>query len=152
MKRYGDDSLYTRTKVETDLDKALSATEAERAYIAGFFDGEGSVGIYRYRNSFAATVTLVQKNPAVLLWIQSIFGGTLCVKKPEHVVSTETDMCFQLRYTSRNDVYVFLHTIRAHIRVKKDQVDAVFDFFKTPKEEVEAQTNIVELVKTLKRA
>ena len=148
-RRYGDDSLYTRVRVETDLDKVLASTEAERAYIAGFFDGEGSIGIYKYARSISAYLSFAQKNPAILLWIQSIFGGTLVSTKPG---THSTDPVFQLRYTSRHDIAVLLRILRPHIRVKKDQVDAVFDFFALPEDAKEDKANIVDLVKAMKRA
>lgn len=150
MRQYGDESLFTRSRVDMDLDKVLAATEVEKAYIAGFLDGEGSVGIYKSRRTFVLAVSFAQKNPAILLWIQSIYGGTLVSQKPEHSGFAAADIVFQLRYTSRSDVIVLLRSLRPYIRVKKDQVDAVFDFFSLPDDAFEEKSNIVELVKALK--
>ena len=150
-RKRGDESYYTRIRKDADLDRIIALPVEERAYIAGFFDGEGSVGIYRNGRMFAVSVTFVQKNPAILLWIQEIFGGVLVATKPEHSLYS-TEMGFQLRYTSKDHVTVILRTLRPYIRVKKEQVDAVFNFMQTPDMSIEDKTNIVELVKTLKRA
>ena len=50
-----------------------SIQETDKAYIAGFVDGEGSVLV---ANGYLR-VSISQKEPAVLEWIQSIYGGRL---------------------------------------------------------------------------
>jgi len=48
-------------------------TERDLSYIAGFFDGEGSV----FLSGAACRIAISQKDPEVLLWIQSTFGGRM---------------------------------------------------------------------------
>lgn len=60
-------------------------TEAERAYAAGFFDGEGFIGIYKRSapakgktySYYTLLVGASQCDPRPLLFIQDRFGGSL---------------------------------------------------------------------------
>jgi hypothetical protein len=47
------------------------------AYLAGFFDGEGCVGIKRSGNSFQLYATIGQNKPFVLTKIVEMFGGSI---------------------------------------------------------------------------
>ena len=61
-----------------DLGAVLALTAPERAYIAGYFDGEGSVGLYPKKSGFALKITSAQRKPEVLFWLHSLFGGAFC--------------------------------------------------------------------------
>lgn len=57
----------------------MTPTLADKAYAAGFLDGEGWIGITRPRARRGHTVTaeIVQKDPAPLLWMQERWGDRL---------------------------------------------------------------------------
>ncbi len=60
-------------------------TVNDLAWLAGFFEGEGSVGCYRRRDkinghinrSFSFNVSISQKDRAILEWIKRDFYGTI---------------------------------------------------------------------------
>lgn len=54
-------------------------SELDKAYAAGFFDGEGSVFIERprQRRGFTVVVSMGQNDQRPLLWIQSLWGGRI---------------------------------------------------------------------------
>ena len=57
--------------------------KTEIAYIAGFWEGEGSAGIYRRgKGRYRLNVSIVNTNKSVLIWIKNKLGyGCIC-KKP----------------------------------------------------------------------
>lgn len=61
------------------IEKIQNLTDKEWAYIAGFFDGEGSISISYSPSSGKPflQVAACQNRPQVLLWLHSIFDGTL---------------------------------------------------------------------------
>lgn len=84
------------------------------SYWAGFFDGEGSVGIYARTNgfSFRCTISQKQKHDAVLRDISRVYGGS--------VIPNGDMSCLQL---SSLRAYEFLRDIRPYTRVKTDQIE-----------------------------
>jgi hypothetical protein len=58
-------------------------TEVEKAYAAGFFDGEGCVliDLPRRTKGYALRVTLAQGSKTVLLRLQAAWGGSLSGKE-----------------------------------------------------------------------
>lgn len=54
------------------------ASEVEWAYLAGIIDGEGCLGAHRAPNGRQRpNLSIVQKYPAVLYWVEKTFGGYL---------------------------------------------------------------------------
>lgn len=51
------------------------------SYVAGFFDGEGCVGIKRSGSSHQPYATIGQTRPEVLQRIQALFGGSIRFNK-----------------------------------------------------------------------
>jgi hypothetical protein len=55
---------------------------AERAYAAGFIDGEGCISIGVQKNSWVAKLTVVQVDPRPLHLLAQFWGGAVSKKKP----------------------------------------------------------------------
>ena len=56
--------------------------KADFNYIAGFFDGEGSVFLtHRMEWRSRCRISIAQKDPTILLWIQEEFGGRMVQKR-----------------------------------------------------------------------
>ena len=90
--------------------------DTEAAYIAGFFDGEGSV----YRNSHRAyIVRFSQKDPAVLKWIRRKlgFGRLIHTKAGYHA----------LQVNRQADVVVLYETIGPYLQVKGGKLAEAHD-------------------------
>ena len=89
--------------------------ETDRAYIAGLFDGEGSIhfkrGIekkkkhkgkpgYRLSNSLRLSMEITMTDKSVLVWVHEVLGvGTLC-DKPRKGKRVDGSPYFCLLYTS----------------------------------------------------
>src|SRR3989442_10845235 len=61
-----------------------NGTHLDLAYLAGLFDGEGSIGVYEVRERFKFDVKLVGVNRASIERFQQVFGfGTFSrIKRP----------------------------------------------------------------------
>jgi hypothetical protein len=120
-----------------ELDVAKDCAQAnlsneELAYIAGFFDGEGSITIHEnFRPSprgkspnHTLQVSIGNTNSCVLEWVHSVFGGSLQFRpatKPNH-----RDMTMWI--IRSNGAARFLASVRPFLRMKGDQADVGLSF------------------------
>jgi hypothetical protein len=106
----------------------------DKAYIAGFLDGEGEVGIHkmtepdmvrgcRHRLEIAFTNT----HKDVLLFIQSIYGGNIS-KKQLH--SENHRQCYRLRIEGMTSIKL-LRDVFPYLKIKRMQAEIAFQFAKT---------------------
>lgn len=101
-------------------------TKIELAYIAGFFDGEGSVYVTSYRATRNGKLypklcaSLTQVDIRVLEWVKLNFGG--CVSVDSH--KDRQKVCHRWA-TSHQKALTFLNAIRPYLRIKHDKVDAL---------------------------
>ncbi len=99
------------------------------AYVAGFFDGEGSINLLtrpRPKNTeYSLTVAIGQKDGETLDWIKENFGGNVYVVK--------RDNSFFWVCTHKKAIS-FLKTILPYLRYKKPQAIVAINFYeKMPK-------------------
>lgn len=87
--------------------------EKDVAYVAGFFDGEGSACIC---GNYSVKVMLVQKEPQVLVWIKDNLGGSIYYRKNGHGT-------YVLQLGQKYAQEKFLLAIRPYLRVKGNDVD-----------------------------
>lgn len=124
---------------------AIEPDAVTLAWVAGFFDGEGSVGLYQRPsngpNAYRLSVRVSQKRPEVLRLLRSMFGGSLrrSPGTPEWEVA------------DRNAA-TFLTAIRPHLRVKANEVDVALAYHagvkpggRGPKGGAEAAAHLKEL-------
>lgn len=99
--------------------------ELDTAYIAGFFDGEGSVGIYRgtYKGKFVnyrMRTQLVQNKSSLsekmFECLSKKFGGTYTLAKTTHGYKYNWQL-------GTNNAVEFLKQIAPYLVLKKEQVD-----------------------------
>jgi hypothetical protein len=91
--------------------------DAELAYAAGLFDGEGSISLVRQKNnrSHSPQVSVASNDCEVLGWLQERFGGSIVTKqprKPTHSVS------YDWRLTDRRAL-AFLTLIRPYLVIER---------------------------------
>ncbi len=135
--------------------------EFDTRWIAGFFDGEGSVGIYA-RNTdrskllkyFVLVVSLAQSGPLgqkVLQYCQEKYGGTVYQQK---TTKTQTINKIMWKWNiSADKAVVFLDEILPHTYIKTQQIKLSLDFQKLNSKRSDNITaaKIAELVKDLKQ-
>lgn len=103
-----------------------SRSDVEKAYIAGFLDGDGSIMLQLKRRKdtargfrFMATICFYQdsRHDAPLYWIRDILGvGYL---------TNRNDGMSELRVNGFNKVHDILSDLSPHIRFKKLQAEAM---------------------------
>jgi hypothetical protein len=107
-------------------------TETQAAYIAGFFDGEGCIHISltRGRHSHCRYrcclyITIGQKRPAVLYWIQKTLGYGLIQNK-----GPRCGYQWRLQNGRRGRLH-FINTILPYTHVKTKELKTGLQFLKT---------------------
>ena len=143
---------------EQNLD-SLSSTESDvlldfvarlsPQWLAGFFDGEGCVGVYTNGNSTKLDVSVAQKDPGIL--------AIISLKFPSKVTYAKKDGTHHIAWCGRNAL-PFLEFIKDHTIVKKRQVDLAIEFASlivikgtdVPNEWVVRRLQIAEELKRLK--
>lgn len=97
-------------------------TESRKAWAAGFFDGEGTVGLYAKASrpsTFHLSVEITQKDSIPLALLQRVYGGTITTRREGGVSHWKT----QARKAS-----AFLEDIEPYLIVKRKQVLVALDF------------------------
>lgn len=105
-------------------------TDSDIAYVAGFFDGEGCLNFFYIRNNLNVRCMIVNTNKDILIWIQSLFGGTIKGKdwSKSNRPTWKTSYTLRLgRRSTRN----LINIIYPYLRVKQVQADIVKLFFGT---------------------
>lgn len=118
--------------------RTVGVTEAERAYAAGFFDGEGAVMIWRATGKFIVDkagrsyhrlhVSISQVDRRPLDWIMERFGGTVCAKCRPRTENNEKPV-WQLAMSSVA-AQLFLESIYPYLVLKRERVDVAMKFRK----------------------
>lgn len=100
-------------------------------YLAGYFDGEGTVGIYKVRSGkgegFALHVIIANTYLPILVEIQEQFGGKIFASEHTSPQGYARRTMHHLRFTgasARN----FLGQIYPHLREKKEQAELAINF------------------------
>ena len=125
-------------------------SEVDMAYIAGLFDGEGSIhfkrGIekkkkhkgkpgYRYSNSMRISMEITMTDYSVLVWVHEVLGvGTL---RPKHVKGLRKDGTkflkqWKWRCTFR-DAYQVCLLIWPFAHVKLDKIQQIIEHYSKQK-------------------
>ena len=127
-----------------EVSKVMS--EVDMAYIAGLFDGEGSIhfkrGIekkkkhkgkpgYRYSNSMRISMEITMTDHSVLIWLHEVLGvGTL---RPKNVKGKRKDGTpylkqYKWRCTFR-DAYQVCLLIWPFAHVKLDKIQQIIEYY-----------------------
>ena len=121
--------------------------ETEVAYIAGLFDGEGSIHYkrgpekkkkhkgkgYRISNSMRLSMEITMTDQSVLLWVHEVLGVGTLTKKPRKGLrkdGTKYLMQYRWRCTFRDAYYVCL-MLWPHAHTKLEKIQQVIDHYST---------------------
>ena len=107
--------------------------ELDLAYTAGIFDGEGSVSLnkkncWHYASGHSITMVCALSNTdlALINWLQSHFGGSVCLMRNR---SPKWRECWRWSVPC-NKALAFLVAIYPYLRIKKYQAGIAVDFQK----------------------
>jgi hypothetical protein len=103
-------------------------TPTELAYIAGYFDGDGTFEIQKRSGTWYVGVSFNQTQPEGVRLVADLYGGSLRFRRPR--TSTRRP---QLRYYlgQQEAVFQFLADVRPRIHEKTPEVEAFFAMFST---------------------
>lgn len=105
---------YSRKVFKHDLPRKGNI----RAYLAGFFDADGTITASQKTgtNYFSLIVALYNTNLEFLQWAQSFMGGTI-FDRPR--TQNPKQIQRMLRLTNMDEQFDFLNQIYPHLRIKK---------------------------------
>lgn len=103
--------------------KELSATQA--AYIAGFFDGEGSVLLYQRHANIALRITFANTKRAILEWISETIGAGNIVTTTRNNNKHATS---HLLLINSQAAASLLEQIKPYLIIKSEQARLAIDF------------------------
>ena len=93
-------------------------TLADFAYVAGFFDGEGTITVSKGGHGWMRSVQVPNTNEAIIKWLKRTFGGRTYVKSPSKGhLGKKTIYLWYLR--DAIGIGNFLHAILPHLRLKR---------------------------------
>ncbi len=149
--------------------KMINLTIADAAYIAGLFDGEGTVGYYNASQSsknrpgyFHASINITNTDPRPLVWIAEVTGiGKVSLLKMSDA-SGRRRPAYQWQVGKRHEVIAFLVAVRPYLKIKHDQVDILLTHFEleatytkkhgsVTSEVVASRQKVADALKVLKR-
>jgi hypothetical protein len=92
-------------------------SDKEISYMAGLFDGEGSVTLVRHRSNRTPSlqVSVASTDYEVVLWCQKRFGGSIVTKQPRKV---NHSVSYDWRLTDRQSL-LFLEMIRPYLVIER---------------------------------
>jgi len=100
-------------------------TDVERAYIAGIFDGEGTVSISPSLSQVSIEITNTDRD--ILLWIESFFPFKRCtIKKIE-----KCKQAHRIYLSDQVGVRNFIRSIEPFVRIKREQLLIALSFIAT---------------------
>jgi len=104
----------TRIHILEPIPKIAEVSNLQLAYIAGFFDGEGSVGIYKGKHGNIFKVAVGQMDTRPIRDLVNIFGGSVTLKKDNNISVWQASTLY---------AYAFLKAVRPYLVVKASQAD-----------------------------
>lgn len=102
-------------------------SDKELSYIAGLFDGEGSITLVRHRSNrtHSPQVSIASTDYEVVLWCQKRFGGSIVTKQPR---KSNHSVSYDWRLTDRQSLE-FLKLIRPYLIIERKirRIDLLLD-------------------------
>jgi hypothetical protein len=130
----------------------MTITNEHAAYIAGLFDGEGSIYFtrrpekkkkhkgkgFRYSNSMRISMEVTMTDQSVIHWIHEILGCGTVVRKPRKGLrkdGTKFLMQYKWRCTFRDALYVCM-ILWPYAHTKLEKIQQIIDHYTDGKQRV----------------
>lgn len=95
----------------------LPITVAEIAYLAGIFDGEGTVITKRHKGREYGHVAIANCDEALISWLASLGGGVTVTTHPR----TDTRTCYSWYVSKSVEVVAFLEALMPYLIIKRER-------------------------------
>ena len=123
--------------------KERGEARIEKAYIAGFIDGEGCIYIEKEENKgkykrhrYQLKISISQQDKSPLEFIQKVYGGNFGTT-PGGIYKRVPNPIYRLRITDRKALKLIKECLPFFI-VKKEHTDIAIEFYKFKDEHVRA--------------
>jgi len=130
----------------------MTITNEEAAYIAGLFDGEGSIYYtrrpekkkkhkgegYRVSNSLRLSMEITMTDESVVRWVHEVLGCGTVVRKPRKGLrkdGTKFLMQYKWRCTFRDALYVCI-LLFPYAHTKLEKIQQIIDHYTKGKERI----------------
>lgn len=116
-------------------------TNLVNAYFAGFFDGEGSVGIYKHKQSgysrcsgyfYKPRITVSNTDWDILKKMQSVYGGGLFSYTRKDDSTRKTAHLWSLN--TNKQIEAFVLKMLPYLEIKRDQAKLILEFVRMGKD------------------
>ena len=129
--------------------------ESDLAYIAGLFDGEGSISYKQYMRKRANNkkayptwqirMEIAMTDQSVLMWVCEILGvGTVTAKRYKTPYTVRWKKQWRWR-CSHQDAYYVARLLWPYAHVKLEGVQKIIEHYSSRKLKVKNQDNVVDL-------
>ncbi|MHA1754494.1 MAG: LAGLIDADG family homing endonuclease [Candidatus Odinarchaeia archaeon] len=99
--------------------------EVEKAYVAGFIDGEGCIGIYKTKSGCVESrFSMTNSNKEVLLWIKKKLGLN---NKIRHIHKEAKKPRYQLDIAGNQKVSKILKIFLPYLKIKREHALLVIE-------------------------
>ena len=130
----------------------MTITNEQAAYIAGLFDGEGSIYFtrrpekkkkhkgkgYRISNSLRVSMEITMTDQSVVRWVHEVLGCGTVVRKPRKGLrkdGTKFLMQYKWRCTFRDALYVCI-LLFPYAHTKLEKIQQIIDHYMKGKERI----------------
>ncbi|KYD08107.1 MULTISPECIES: LAGLIDADG family homing endonuclease [Heyndrickxia] len=98
----------------------------EASYVAGIIDGEGSITLTRMheKENRRPCITIASTDKELLIYIQSITGGTINNKKNYHPDKYKDS--YTLYIKKKSDVFYTLQNVLPFLRIKQKRLRSIW--------------------------
>ena len=129
--------------------------EAELAYIAGLFDGEGSISYKQYMRqrphnkkpypTWQIRMEIAMTDRSILVWVCEVLGvGTVTPKRYKTPYTVGWKKQWRWR-CSHQDAYYVAKLLWPHAHVKLEAINKIIEHYASKKLNIKTQDNIVDL-------
>ena len=113
---------------------SVAPPDTQLAYYAGFFDGEGSVGVYIGKQghhsivnkAYRLSVTVSNNDPSVIMQLFTDFGGTVRTVANQWQGKRTADM--HIWAAQGKTAEAFLIAVLPYLRVKRQQAEVALEY------------------------
>jgi hypothetical protein len=131
---------------ESIVEKIMDLKDTEKAYIAGLFDGEGTIGIWpNSERKYGCRVAIYNTHKEVMDWLSMKMGGAVDVQ------SKDKRPCYRWQISHRQSIRVFIKAVQPYTIIKAAQLRLMLEFFQTDSGSQERRMELVQAMKDAKR-
>jgi len=133
---YENQTDQTCSTSSSNLPKTISNTDL--AYLAGLFDGEGTMGAIIQRGhgrgqprsvlTLGMIFLVVNTNLEVLEWCANVVGAGIVVKARNTPANPRRLVCYRYRLDAQKDIAVLLPQLQPYLKIKRPHVDAAMSY------------------------